>query len=176
VCYDNVSKADLFNKHFASISSVPDEVLSKPLPPFNYITNLRIPPLTIEPFAVHRDLIGLNSRKSNGFDNLPNQLLKSCSMSLATPFSLLFKFILATNRYKRSWKIASVIPLHISGPTYGISNYRPITILHSVSKVFQMFALFKVLVKSPQDGGANNNLVDIISALTFLLFLLIKSK
>jgi len=38
------------------------------------------------------------------------------------------------------------------------------------SIVFQMFALFKILVKSPQDGGANNKLFDIFSALTFLLF------
>jgi len=75
VCYDNVSKANLFNNHFASISNAPDEVLFKPLPPFNYITNLRIPPLTIEPFAVYRVLAGLNSRKSKRFDNLQNQLL-----------------------------------------------------------------------------------------------------
>jgi len=58
-------------------------------------------------------------------------------MSLATLYSLLFNFILATNRYPRSWKIVSVIPLHKSGPTYDISNYRPIAILLSVSKVFE---------------------------------------
>jgi len=136
VCYESVSKANLLNKHFASISSVPDDVLIKPLPPVNYITNLRIPPL-IEPFAVYCLLTGLNSRKSKGFNNLPNQLLKSCSLSLATPFSLLSNFILATNRYPRSWKIASVIPLHKSGPKYDISNCRPIAILPSVSKVFE---------------------------------------
>jgi len=38
-------------------------------------------------------------------------------MSLATPFGLPYNFILATNRCPRSWKIASVIPLHKSGPT-----------------------------------------------------------
>ena len=38
------------------------------------------------------------------------------------------------------------------------------------SIVFKMYALFKVLVKSPQDGGANNKLVDIVSALTFFFF------
>ena len=89
MCYDNVSKVNLFNRHFPSISSVPDEILSKPLPPFNYITNLRIPPFTIEPFAVYRVLPGLNSRKSKGFYDLPNQLLNSCFLSLAILFSLL---------------------------------------------------------------------------------------
>jgi len=66
VCYDNVSKANLFKKYFASISSVLDEILSKLLPPFNYISNLRIPPLTIGPFVVYRVSTGLNSRKSKG--------------------------------------------------------------------------------------------------------------
>jgi len=137
VCYDNVYKANLFNRHFASISSIPHGVLSKPFPPFNYVTNLLIPPLTFEPFAVYHALTGLNSRKSKGFDNLFNQLLKPCSMSLATPFSLLFNFILATNQYPRSWKMASVIPLHKSSPTSVICTYRPIAILLSVSKVFE---------------------------------------
>ena len=40
LAYDNVYKANLFNKHFASISSVPDVVLSKPFSPFNYCTSL----------------------------------------------------------------------------------------------------------------------------------------
>jgi len=93
VCCDNVSEPNLFNKHFASISSVPDEVLSKPLPPFNYITNLRIQPLTIEPFAVYRVLTGLNSRKSKGFDNLPNQLLKTyLTIDLLQYFRQFLKF------------------------------------------------------------------------------------
>jgi len=58
-------------------------------------------------------------------------------MSLVTRFSQFFNFILATNRYPRSWKLASFIPLHKSGPTYDISNYRPVATLPSVSKVFE---------------------------------------
>jgi len=89
------------------------------------------------PLKTGNDVCYDNVSTAKVLANLPYQLLKSCIMSLATPFSLLFNFILATNRYSRSWKIASVIPLHKSGPTYYISNYRPIAILPSVSKVFE---------------------------------------
>jgi len=38
------------------------------------------------------------------------------------------------------------------------------------SIVFQMFALFKILVKGSQDVGGNNKLVDIISYILHRLF------
>jgi len=68
---------------------------------------------------------------------LPNRLLKNCAQSLATPFSLLFNFTLATSHFPTAWKIASVIPLHKSGSLHDVKNSRPISILPSLSKVFE---------------------------------------
>ena len=68
-----------------------------------------------------------------GFDNLPE-----CAQSLATTFSLLFNFIPATSHFPTAWKIASEIPLHKSGSLHDVKNYRPISILPSLSnKVFE---------------------------------------
>ena len=94
----------------------------------DFIGDLFIPPLSIESLDVYYVLLSLNPNKSKGFDNLPNRLLKNCAQSLATPFSLLFP---------TEWKIASVIPLHKSGSLHDVKNYRPISILHSLSKVFE---------------------------------------
>jgi len=68
---------------------------------------------------------------------LPNRLLKNCAQSLATPFSHLFKLILATSHFPTAWKIASVIPLHKSGSLHDVKNHNPISILPSLSKVFE---------------------------------------
>jgi len=100
-------------------------------------TDLFIPPLSIEPLDVYHVLLSRNPNKSKGFDNLFNRLLKNCAQSLATPFSLLFNFILATSHFPTAWKIASVIPLHKSGSLRDVKNYRPISILPSLSKVFE---------------------------------------
>jgi len=100
-------------------------------------TDLCIPPLSIEPLDVYHVLLSLNPNESKCFDNLPNRLLKNCAQSLATPFSHLFKFILATSHFPTAWKIASVIPLHKSGSLHDVNNHNPISILPSLSKVFE---------------------------------------
>ena len=128
------SKANIFNDYFTFISTAPDSTQSKILPRFHRCTDLFIPPLSIEPLDVYHVLISLNSNKSKGFDNLPNRL---GAQSLATPFSLLFNFILATSHFPTAWKIVSVIPLHKSGSLHDVKNYRPISILPSLSNVFE---------------------------------------
>jgi len=105
VHYDMTSKANIFNEHFTSISTAPDSILFKILPRFHMCTDLFIPPLSIEPLDVYHVLLSLNPNKSKGFDNLPNRLLKNCAQSLATPFSLLFNFILATSHFPTAWKL-----------------------------------------------------------------------
>jgi len=137
VHYDMTSKANFFNEYFTSISTEPDSIQSKILPRFHRCTDLFITPLSIEPPDVYHVLLSLNPNKLKGFDNLPNRLLKNCAQSLATPFSLLFNFILATSHFPAAWKIASVIPLHKSGSLHDEQNYRPISILPSLSKDFE---------------------------------------
>ena len=135
--YDMTSKANIFNDYFTSISTAPDSILFKILPRFHRCTDLCISPLSIEPLDVYHVLLYLNPNKSKGFDNLPNRLLKNCAQSLATPFSDLFKLILATSHFPTAWEIASVIPLHEFGSLHDVNNYRPISILPSLSKVFE---------------------------------------
>ena len=131
VHYDMTSKANTFNEYVTSISTAPDSILSKILPRFHMCTDLCIPPLLIEPLDVYHVLLSLDPNKSKGFDNFPIRLLKNCAQSLATPFSLLFNFILATSHFPTAWKIAPVIPLHKSGSLHDVKNYRPISILPS---------------------------------------------
>jgi len=67
---------------------------------------------------------------------MPNRL-KNCAQSFATPFSLLINFIVATSHFPTAWKIASVIPLHKSGSLHDVRNNRPISVLPSLSKIFE---------------------------------------
>jgi len=57
-----------------------------------------------------------------GFDNLHNRVLKICSQSLATPFSLLFNFIFSSEEYPTVWRTATVIPLLKTGSQTGSPN------------------------------------------------------
>ena len=67
----------------------------------------------------------------------PPESLVEIMQSLATPLSLLFNFILASEQFPLLWKTASILPLHKKGSHYDVTNYRPIALLPSLSKVFE---------------------------------------
>ena len=103
--YDPYEKCNLFNIHFASVSTLPDEKLGNVnLPNFSIITDQSQQPLVVESFDVYSVVSNLNPAKWKGFKNLPNLLLKSCSQSLEIPLSLLFNFILASEQFPLQWE------------------------------------------------------------------------
>jgi len=133
---DECVKCNLFNQYFASISDSAAYDIGK-LPPFHFLTDHRFLPPTFDPFQVFRVLNSLQPNKCKGFDNLPNRILKICSKSLATPFSLLFDLILSSEVFPTSWKTATVTPIHQAAPQTVVQNYRPVALLPSLSKVFE---------------------------------------
>jgi hypothetical protein len=69
-----------------------------------------------------------------------NQILLflECLMqSRYQPLCLLFNKSLRLKKYPRSWKIAHVIPLFKNGDKSLPSNYRPVSLLSCVSKIFE---------------------------------------
>jgi len=138
--HDEYVKCNLFNEYFASISNYPAYDINK-LPPLNFLANFltdhRLLPPIFDPFQVFRVLSSLHPNKCKGFDNFPNRILKICSQSLATPFSLLFNLILSSEVFPTSLKTATVIQIHKTGSQTVVQNYRPIVLLPSLSKVFE---------------------------------------
>jgi len=68
---------------------------------------------------------------------LPNRIIKIYGQSIATPFSLLFNFILSSEEYLTTWKTATLIPLLKTGSQTVVQNYRPIALLPPLSKFFE---------------------------------------
>ena len=134
--HDKDVKCNIFNKYFASIFNSPAYDKNE-LPPFHFLTDHRLLPLTFDPFQVFRVLNNLHPNKSKHFDNLPNQILKICSQSLATPFNLLFNLILSLEVFPTSWKTATILPIHKTGSQTVVQNCRPIALLPFLSKVFE---------------------------------------
>ena len=61
---------------------------------------------------------------------------KTCN-TVCVPISLLFNLSLSKSEFPTQWKIASVLPLFKKGDKSLISNYRPISLLSAVGKVFE---------------------------------------
>ena len=60
-----------------------------------------------------------------------------CSHHLAYPLSLIFKLIYKTGTIPTQWKLSNVVSIHKKGDDKDVKNYRPISLLCIVSKIFE---------------------------------------
>ena len=79
----------------------------------------------------------LDTNKASGPDGISAQMLKSTANSIASPLAELFSLSLATGKFPKIWKIASVVPVPKSTAKNDPSNYRPISLLSVVSKLLE---------------------------------------
>jgi len=80
---------------------------------------------------------------SSGPDNIMMKVIKDCIPALLTPFTKLMNMV-AKKGMPPHWKLAKVRPLHKRGSRSEIENYRPISNLQSVSKVYEKLILNKI--------------------------------
>ena len=78
----------------------------------------------------------MKSKSSTGYDNISNKLVKSAKDVLIKPLTLLMNQIIHTGEFPNQLKIAKVKPLFKKGNQSSFTNYRPISLLPSISKIF----------------------------------------
>jgi hypothetical protein len=81
-------------------------------------------------------LQNLKANKSTGLDKIPAKIVKLSSDIIAPSLAFIFKS-LETGIYVDDWKRARVIPIDKAEDKRKCENYRPISILPIVSKVFE---------------------------------------
>ena len=70
-------------------------------------------------------------------DLIVNRLLKELAQPLALPLADLFNFSLSSGSVPNNWKQANVTPVHKENDPSDVANYRPISLLSTVSKVLE---------------------------------------
>ena len=93
-----------------------------------------------------KQLQTLQSSKATGLDNINSRLLKDAAAVVAQPLTDIMNQSLRTGIIPVSWKKARVTPIYKDSNPLSPSNYRPISILPVVMKVFER-AVQQQLVK-----------------------------
>ena len=89
-------------------------------------------------------------KTSTGDDNISSKILKLASAALAEPIKIMINQSLTTGIFPTRYKLAKVIPLLKKPNNNNLDNFRPISLLSSVSKVIekcvfnQIIAYFEV--------------------------------
>lgn len=78
----------------------------------------------------------LKNNKSPGRDNVLNELLKLGKEQLISPLEKLFNTILHSGYFPKEWSFGYIIPLYKKGDESLAENYRGITLLSSLGKLF----------------------------------------
>lgn len=121
---------NLLADYFASVYQRQDhEVINK-----NQLTSdFIMSPILID--EVKSILVKLDHYKASSPDNKPAIFYKNLSGSIILPLSILYNKSLS--EYPTLWKTSYVTPTFKTGNRSTVENYRPISILCTISKVFE---------------------------------------
>ena len=132
----STSKAQLLGKKFASNSTIDCAGIEPPVIPRR--TETTISRVFVTPRLVRAIILDLDVAKASGPDSIPVIVLKKCVPEFSSILSKLFNLCLRESCFPVCWKISSVVPIFKNcGDRSNPGNYRPISLLSVVSKVFE---------------------------------------
>ena len=99
---------------------------------------------------IEKLISNLDCKKSPGFDELSAKFLKLCAPHISETLANIFNISISSGVYPDYLKTARVTPIYKSGEKSDPSNYRPISVLSLMNKVFEKILhkrLYKYLTK-----------------------------
>ena len=86
---------------------------------------------------VQKSISNLKTKSSFGHDGISTKLLKKINDIISPPLTLVINQSLNTGIFPDTLKVAKVMPLLKKGDNNLLNNYRPISLLPAISKVFE---------------------------------------
>ena len=86
---------------------------------------------------IHDKLKSINIKKATGFDNIPGKLLRIAHQELSVPVTSLLNNCLKNDIFPDVMKYADVSPLFKKADNLCRENYRPVSVLTALSKIYE---------------------------------------
>ena len=86
----------------------------------------------------------LENKHSSGYDKISNLILKKLKVSIITPLEIIFNKSLESGTFPQKMKIADIYPLFKNKERNLCTNYRPISLLITVSKILEKIMYSRV--------------------------------
>ncbi len=93
---------------------------------------------------IKKALSKVRNKRSCGPDEIPGCLINDCSELLVPHLKVIFNYCVVETWFPEEWKLAKITPIHKKGNKSFIENYRPVSNLSSLSKVFERCLLFRL--------------------------------
>ena len=145
--------ANVFNDYFVNIPSK----LKEPIQPsefkflqnfvdskFNDDTNFTIPFINYS--FVSNYLANMDVTKATGLDGIGPRLLKIAPNALTPSITYMINKSIESGVFPGTWKNAKVNPIFKAGDKDNVNNYRPISILPTLSKIIEKWTESKLML------------------------------
>lgn len=90
------------------------------------------------PNDIYSALETLKNNNPNGPNGISARLLYNCRHSLTFPLYLLYRYAFDIGIFPNVWKISFITPILKSGDPSSVINYRPVSILPHIAKIFEL--------------------------------------
>ena len=109
--------------------------------------NPREPTFSFKPTdlaTVMREISNLNAAKSCPIDSIPSKILKENSNIFGPKTLIDFNFCIANGIFPSNQKLADITPIFKKSDKYSKNNYRQVSILPALSKVFERLMFYQI--------------------------------
>ena len=148
---DSKQISEICNDHFVTVG----ERLACQIPCSDYSPTVHIPKTNsvfqLKPVTEGQVLKLLNkliNGKATGLHNIPNRVLKESADIIGPSLTFIFNFSIMSRAFPDDLKMTKVTPAFKGGDRDDLGNYRPISVLPTVARIFeklvydQMYAYF----------------------------------
>jgi hypothetical protein len=147
---DHKQMANHFNEFFTNIGQqISDSVPPVTKPPEDYVNyNRQIPQMQLgntTPDHVKKTIKKLKSKNSCDVFGMSSKLIKLIGNEIAVPLAHIFNLSLISGDFPSKLKQCRVIPIYKAGDQLECDNYRPISLLSSISKILEKIVAEKLL-------------------------------
>jgi len=149
--------AEHINKHFATIGNKIAQAFSYTPKHMEHLPRKTYPKLIfqkVQPKETKEIIAAMKSKVSKGLDEMNNKLIKEIANEIIDPLTEYINLMITKKEFPNEWKRARVIPLFKSGKQNDPNNYRPISLLPTLSKVFE-----KIIDRQIRDHLENNQIL-----------------
>jgi len=139
---DEIAK-QFSRSHLNTMPSSAESVVNRSCTILNGDSDFNLDPnILTSPRQITKIIKTLKSGKAPGFDGVPNILLKNLSRKATVFLTYIFNSCFKLSYFPKSWKHASVVPILKPGKDpSNPASYRPISLLSSISKIFEKLIL-----------------------------------
>ena len=141
--------ANEFNKYFSEIGKkLAKEIPHHDIDPLSYVTPVSnsFTFKNISKEELSYVISSMKTSKSAGIDKISIRLMQGAGSTILESLHYIFNLSLNTGVFPNDWKIARVTPIYKSEDKTDCGNYRPISIISNVAKVFDTVSRAFVLI------------------------------